>query len=107
METVAERAPNQTVELTTVALEVPVDMAPYINREADRLKQYALLLYPYVQAGDISRGRAAEILGMHKLDLIELYGEMGLPYFQETPEELLKDLETLKKLKNQLSADEG
>ena len=97
MEMIAERAPYQAVELTTVALEVPVEMAPYINREADRLKQYALLIYPYVQAGDISRGRAAEILGIHKLELIELYGEMGLPYFQETPEDLRKDLETLKR----------
>ena len=99
METITENAPNRTVASTTVELEVPVALAPYINGKVDRAKQYALLLYPYVQAGEISRGKAAEILGIHKLDIIELYGEMGLPYFQETPEDLRKDLDTLKRFR--------
>lgn len=37
-----------------------------------------MILYPYVHDGIISHGRAAEILGIFKMDLIVLYGELGL-----------------------------
>ena len=82
--------------LAKVELEVPIDLLPYIGRKDDKLKQYALLLYPYIHSGDLSHGRAAEILGMNRLDLIDLYGEMELPYFCETEEELQSDLDTLR-----------
>ena len=36
----------------------------------------------------ISHGRAAEILGVHKLDLIVYYGKLGLPYLDMTEDEL-------------------
>ena len=89
-----------TPRLAKVEIEVPVDLLPYIGREDDKLKQYALLLYPFIHSGDLSHGRAAEILGMNRLDLIDLYGEMELPYFCETEEELQSDLETLKGLRS-------
>lgn len=43
----------------------------------------------------ISYGRAAEILGVHKTDLIEFYDSLGIPYLNQSKEELLRDLETL------------
>ena len=46
----------------------------------------------------ISNGRAAEILGISKLDLIDLYGKMGFCYFDQTMDELDKDLETFESL---------
>ena len=36
----------------------------------------------------ISHGRAAEILGVHKLDLIAYYGKLGLPYLDMGEDEL-------------------
>ncbi len=47
-----------------------------------------LILYPYIRKRKISHGRAAEILGIHKLDLIDIYGKMGFCYFDQTKEEL-------------------
>ena len=76
-----------------------MDLLPYLDRKSDRVKQYALLLYPYIHSGDISHGKAAEVLGMNRLDLIDLYGEMELPYFCEAEEELQSDLDTLKGLR--------
>ena len=64
-----------------------------------KLKQLALLFYPYVQNGDISSGKVAAILGIYKSDLWDLYGEIGLPYFNQTPEELEQDIANLKKLR--------
>lgn len=39
------------------------------------------------------------MLGLHKIDLIKLYGELGLPYFDEIEEEFKEDLAVLKKLR--------
>ena len=36
----------------------------------------------------ISHGKAAEILGVHKLDLIAFYGKLGLPYLDMSEDEL-------------------
>jgi len=91
---------DETMRLVKIEMEVPIDLVPYLDLKTDRLKQYALLLYPYIQRGDISHGKAAEILRMNRLDLIDLYGEMELPYFCETEEELRSDLDTLKGLRS-------
>lgn len=42
----------------------------------------------------ISHGRAAEILGIGKLDLIALYNEMGLPYLDMDISEVEEDVNT-------------
>ena len=87
--------------LTKIEIEVPEEMIPYVdidNMDAV-LRRNALLLYPYILNKTISHGRAAEILGIHKLDLIDLYGQMGFSYFDLTMDELDKDLETFHSLK--------
>ena len=86
------------METTTIKMEVPTKMLPYINGGVDKVKQYAMFLYPYIQNETISHGKAAEILGLNKLELIMIYDSMGLPYFQETGDELAEDLKTLRKV---------
>lgn len=85
---------------TTVQIQVPEAMEPYITNESEdcTLQRNALLLYPYVLSKKISHGKAAEILGIHKLDLIEIYGKMGFCYFDQTKDELDKDIQTFQKL---------
>ena len=56
------------------------EMKPYID-STNKLRQNAILLYPYILDKTISHGRAAEILGMSKLDLFDLYANIGFPYF--------------------------
>ena len=60
-----------------------------------KAQQTALLLYPYIAHGDISNGKATELLGMSKTELLDMFGEMGIPYFDITEEELEQDLQTL------------
>lgn len=57
------------------------------------LIQRVLLLYPFVQNLTISHGKAAEILGIKKLDLIDLYENLGIPYFNFSIDEVKSDLE--------------
>ena len=57
-----------------------------------------LLVYPYIKSGILSHGKATEILGLRKMELITLYGKLVLSYFDETQEEFEEDLTALKTL---------
>lgn len=87
--------------LTKVEIDVPEEIVQYTvleDKEAQTTRN-AMLVYPYIKSGVISHGRAAEMLGIHKIDLISLYGRLGLPYFDETEDEFQEDLAVLKKLR--------
>ena len=80
-----------------VQITVPEDMSKYLNN-ADYeqiFERNAMLLYPFIRNLTISHGRAAEILGVHKTDLIEFYDSMGIPYLNQSEEDLMADLATL------------
>ncbi len=85
----------------SVTIEVPVGMSKYlvtVNPETE-LTRNALLLYPYILNQTISHGRAAEILGIRKSELIDLYDELGYSYFDMTLDELDDELDTFRRLK--------
>ena len=87
--------------MTKVEIDVPKEIVPYTvleDKEA-QLTRNAMLVYPYIKNGVMSHGRAAEMLGIHKIDLIQLYGKLGMSYFDETEEEFEEDLAVLKKLR--------
>lgn len=92
------------MEYATIQVTVPKDMQVFFTDEyafenSETLKRNALLLYPYIRKKVISHGRAAEILGVKKLDLIELYDEMGFPYFDMDIGEVLQDIQNFRKVK--------
>ena len=82
-----------------LTMSVPEEMIPLIaDEDADQaFARNAMMLYPLIQNLTISHGRAAEILGVRKTDLIEFYDSMGIPYFDQSDEELEADLATLDK----------
>ena len=86
------------MNMKTIEWEIPEEMKQYID-STNKLRQNAILLYPYILDKTISHGRAAEILGVSKLNLIDLYANLGFPYFDLTMNELDKDLETYYLLK--------
>ena len=85
------------METIHVQIDIPKALMPFtvLEDERERMVRNAMLIYPFIQNGTISHGRAAEILGMHKIDLIAMYGRLGLPYFNQTIDELQEDLATL------------
>lgn len=91
---------STVVSTTTVPITVPESMAPYLEDmdSAQAFKRNAMMLYPLIRDLTISHGRAAEILGVHKTDLIEFYDAMGIPYLNQSKEELLADLANLDKI---------
>ncbi len=87
--------------MAVVSMEMPDEMVEFAmpSNKDEQLKVNAMILYPYIQQGMISHGKAAEILGIFKIDLITIYGKMGLSYIDMSEDEIEEELETVKYLK--------
>ena len=82
------------MQLQAATIQITEGMKPYINTKKAEMdaRQRAMLLYPFIQNGTISHGRAAEILGMSKWSLIQLYGLLGIPFIDMEAAELDRDI---------------
>ena len=88
------------MKTVNVQLAVPEAMAPYLE-DTDRdhsFERNAMMLYPFIQNQTISHGRAAEILGVPKFDLIDFYASMGMPYLHQSVAELEEELADIRRL---------
>lgn len=81
-------------------VEVPEAMVQFVETltEEERLVRNALMLYHYIANMTISHGRAAEILGVSKSFLIDLYAKIGIPYIDLSKEEIAAELEAYDKV---------
>jgi len=91
----------------TVSLEFPRDLlgaleVPQEQLEARLRELIALQLF---REGRISSGKGAELLGLSKLEFIELLARHGLSYFTESPQELAAEVKMLEQLLGE--PDEG
>ncbi len=75
------------------ALEVPEEQVERRLRE-----MIALQLF---REGRISSGKAAELLGISKLEFIQLLARHSISYFTETPGELVAEVRSLEQLLEQ------
>ena len=89
------------VTTETITIEVPVGMSKYLEviDPKSELTRNALLLYPYILNQTISHGRAAEILGIRKSELIALYDKLGYSYFEIIQDDLDDELNSFRELK--------
>ena len=87
--------------MAVVNMEMPEAMVTYaVTKDKEsQLMRNAMILYPYIHDGVISYGKAAEILGVFKMDVSTLYGKLGLPYIEMTDEEIEEELSTVNYLK--------
>ena len=89
------------MDFTDVNIKLPIGMNMYItpqNKQAE-LERNALLLYPYINDKTISHGKAAEILGISKFELISLYDRLGLAYLSMDISEVESDIQNWEKVK--------
>lgn len=89
------------MNMTAAKIDVPQGMLPFLEQTDERasFERNAMILYPFIRNMTISHGRAAELLGVPKLDLIEFYNGIGLPYLNQTIEELNEELDDYRKLR--------
>lgn len=85
------------MKTVNIQIAVPEDMRSFLDNEDQEqvFMRNAMFLYPFIRNMTISNGRAAEILGVHKTDLIEFYDSIGIPYLDQSEDELMGDLATL------------
>lgn len=86
--------------MTSIEIKIPSSAKEYVLDDTTDEIRNALLLYPSIANNTISHGRAAELLGMHKMELIELYSRLGIPYLDMTDEEFDEEIQTVKRMVN-------
>lgn len=87
--------------MADVNISVPKSIVQYtmVEDKNMQLLRNAMLVFPYIQNDTISYGKAAELLGMNKLDLISLYGSLGITYLDQSEEELDSDILAIQKVR--------
>jgi predicted HTH domain antitoxin len=88
------------MSMLTVNLELPRDLLGILNVPEARIgtRITELMALELFREGQISSGKAAELIGKSKLEFIHLLAQHGIPYFTESPEELETDVAMLDKL---------
>ena len=76
-----------------VTFDVPETLAHYVDfgDRAFQLRVQELMMFELIRAGRLSFGKAAELLGIGKIKLITDLGQLGLPYFDQTADEVWAD----------------
>jgi len=74
-----------------------VELLEDLQRPAKESARELIVLELYRQ-GEVSSGRAAQLLGMRRDEFIKYASERGIPYLQLTAEELRREVEDTKSL---------
>jgi predicted HTH domain antitoxin len=83
-----------------IEIPVPEEIINLLGSEDTvRKEAHEAFVFDLVRRGKISKGKAAELLGISLWDLPELIAQYQVPWFSYSPEELEKDLETLGKFR--------
>jgi len=87
-----------------IEIAVPEEIIALLGSEdAARKEAQEAFVLDLVRRGKISKGKAAELLGISLWDLPGLMAQYQIPWFSYQSEELERDLDTLRELQR----DEG
>jgi predicted HTH domain antitoxin len=84
--------------MQAVDLELPDEMVAIIRREGEPLTAAVqeLIYLELYRRGSISSGKAAELLGMGRIDFIQYASRLGIPLFDMTPDEWAAEMESIR-----------
>jgi predicted HTH domain antitoxin len=74
-----------------------VDLLEELHRPAKQAARELIVLELYRQ-GEVSSGRAAQLLGKEREEFVKYASAKGIPYFQLDSGELQRELDTFKNL---------
>jgi len=87
-----------TMEAVPVQLDQDlVELLEELQRPARKAARELIVLGLYRQ-GEVSSGRAAQLLGMEREEFIRHASKQGIPYFQLEAEELQREVDAFRKL---------
>lgn len=84
--------------MSSIEIKVPAGARQYVMDDTTEKMRNALLIYPSIVNDTISHGKAAVLLGMNKMELIQLYGSLGIPYLDMSDAEFDEEVQTVKRL---------
>jgi predicted HTH domain antitoxin len=84
----------------TVSLNLPRDLLGVLDVAETSLENRLreIIALELFREGLISSGKGGELLGKTKWDFIQLLARHNIPYFNETPEELVTEVANLEQL---------
>ena len=84
----------------TVQVELDQDLVALLEELHRPVKQAAreLIVLELYRQGELSSGKAAQLMGVERDDFIRHASAQGIPYFQLRGEELRRELDASKKL---------
>ena len=89
----------------TITIEIPDELMKLLGSEEEIGKEAKqALVMNLVRRGEISRGKAAELLGISVWDMPELFLKYEIPWFNYSPEQLEQDLAALRSLDKKAGA---
>ena len=92
------------MQMQRLELEMPVALSNFVDLESNATKTRITMLFliDLVQQEVISCGKAAELAGIDKMTFITNMGKMGIPYFNQTIEEVMTDVKTSQRARKEL-----
>ena len=88
------------VVMGAVQVQLDSDLVELLEELRLPVKEAAreLIVLELYRRGELSSGKAAQLLGMRRDEFIKYASERGIPYLQLTPEELRREIENSKSL---------
>mgnify|MGYP000083940928 CR=1 FL=1 len=84
--------------MSSVTVEIPENIAALVKgRPIAEVTREAIVFDLYRRA-TISSGKAAELLGIDRVEFIQASGNLGIPFIQMSPEELVSEIAAAKTL---------
>lgn len=86
--------------MKAIEIPIPEEIVNLLGSEDTVRKEvHQAFIFDLVRRGKISKGKAAELLDISLWELPDLIAQYQIPWFSYSPEELEKDLETLRQFK--------
>lgn len=86
--------------MQSIEIPIPEEIVNLLgSKDAVRKEAHQAFVFDLVRRGKISKGKAAELLGISLWELPDLIAQYQISWFSYSPEELEKDIETLRQFK--------
>ncbi|MBI4378673.1 MAG: UPF0175 family protein [Nitrospinae bacterium] len=86
--------------MKTIAIEIPDEIINLLGSEEEAVKEAKeALVLDLVRRGKVSKGKAAELVGISLWDLPDLLAKYRIPWFDYSKEDMQRDLDRLKEIK--------
>lgn len=83
--------------MSEIRVRFDEDLLPLLGESPEEIERHVfeMIVIELYRRGTISAGRAAELLHMERLAFIRWTGELGIPYFDISTDELREELRVL------------